>query len=654
MNKIFQYAYVALLGMMSIIISSCTDSYSYDAASVSGEQVFFSNVLPSQYEISTTGNSFTVPVSRYSKGGALNVPLTVTMSDGSIFSVPASVNFADGQETADLVVSYDASKIVYGKYDTITVAINDPAITTPYGISVYKFTAGITEWIKMNSKGKLRDDMIGSLYSVGNEIWDVDIYRSAITPGRYLVHTPYGPESGFVKSSLWENDEEILKYWVNTGNCDMVIDATDPDFVYFEYFDSGLNNLADEGMLGMTSYVWYWLRNGNDLETIKAARPSYFGKLKDNVITFETPKTLLMTMNGENELKWYGNSHGMMAIALPGGVFSDYSASVTYEGIFTNPAGEVFAMGSLTLGPDATNVKGIVMPANVDANAVADAIAAGELEAADVAAGSFQLPISEEMSGKLQIIIAVIDGEDVKTVATAPFEYFGAGGSGWKSLGVGFYTEDYIVSYYGTKDEEGNFIPYDPETYQVEIEANTKTPGLYRMKNAYAPLAAMFGLEGGDKDIEVNAEDPAGVYIMQQPTGFDAGSGEMSIESLGGYLIALNSEASPADVIAYYTGLFGTLNAGEITFPSTKSNNGVEYQGYLYRGGELLYYGGTTLASKIVLPNASAAAVAKAKRAASATDFARRLSGKFYQNGSVKVQKKLAKKLPLKIEKKLK
>ena len=88
----------------------------------------------------------------------------------------------------------------------------------------------------------------------------------------------------------------------------MIIDATDPDFVYFQYFDSGLLDLPDEGMLGMTSYVWYWLRNGNDLESIKAARPSYFGKLKDNVITFETPKTLLMTMNGENELKWYGNA----------------------------------------------------------------------------------------------------------------------------------------------------------------------------------------------------------------------------------------------------------------------------------------------------------------------------------------------------------
>ena len=633
MNKIFQYAYVALLGMMSIIISSCTDSYSYDAASVSGEQVFFSNVLPSQYEISTTGNSFTVPVSRYSKGGALNVPLTVTMSDGSIFSVPASVNFADGQETADLVVSYDASKIVYGKYDTITVAINDPAITTPYGISVYKFTAGITEWIKMNSKGKLRDDMIGSLYSVGNEIWDVDIYRSAITPGRYLVHTPYGPESGFVKSSLWENDEEILKYWVNTGNCDMVIDATDPDFVYFEYFDSGLNNLADEGMLGMTSYVWYWLRNGNDLETIKAARPSYFGKLKDNVITFETPKTLLMTMNGENELKWYGNSHGMMAIALPGGVFSDYSASVTYEGIFTNPAGEVFAMGSLKLGPDATNVKGIVMPANVDANAVADAIAAGELEAADVAAGSFQLPISEEMSGKLQIIIAVIDGEDVKTVATAEFEYYGGGANPWKSLGQGYFVDDMILPLFG----------YDPDMYPVDIEESTSTPGLYRLVKMYSAVAADFGVVSGTGDVLVHAENPNGVYIPLQPLELTLGSnGPFSLSTDAGELV----EKYGFDAVyAQLPNIFGKLADGVITFPvlegENSAGNPVNYQTWVYLG-EKAYFGGRNGAFQIVLPGVQAQSM---KRAA---DFSRRLNGAKLKN-AVKPSKKVLKNKSIKL-----
>ena len=633
MNKIFQYAYVALLGMMSIIISSCTDSYSYDAASVSGEQVFFSNVLPSQYEISTTGNSFTVPVSRYSKGGALNVPLTVTMSDGSIFSVPASVNFADGQETADLVVSYDASKIVYGKYDTITVAINDPAITTPYGISVYKFTAGITEWIKMNSKGKLRDDMIGSLYSVGNEIWDVDIYRSAITPGRYLVHTPYGPESGFVKSSLWENDEEILKYWVNTGNCDMVIDATDPDFVYFEYFDSGLNNLADEGMLGMTSYVWYWLRNGNDLETIKAARPSYFGKLKDNVITFETPKTLLMTMNGENELKWYGNSHGMMAIALPGGVFSDYSASVTYEGIFTNPAGEVFAMGSLTLGPDATNVKGIIMPANVDANAVADAIAAGELEAADVAAGSFQLPISEEMSGKLQIIIAVIDGEDVKTVATAEFEYYGGGANPWKSLGQGYFVDDMILPLFG----------YDPDMYPVDIEESTSTPGLYRLVKMYSAVAADFGVVSGTGDVLVHAENPNGVYIPLQPLELTLGSnGPFSLSTDAGELV----EKYGFDAVyAQLPNIFGKLADGIITFPvlegENSAGNPVNYQTWVYLG-EKAYFGGRNGAFQIVLPGVQAQSM---KRAA---DFSRRLNGAKLKN-AVKPSKKVLKNKSIKL-----
>jgi hypothetical protein len=548
------------------------------------------------------------------------------MSDGSIFSVPASVNFADGQETADLVVSYDASKIVYGKYDTITVAINDPAITTPYGISVYKFTAGITEWIKMNSKGKLRDDMIGSLYSVGNEIWDVDIYRSAITPGRYLVHTPYGPESGFVKSSLWDNDEEILKYWVNTGNCDMVIDATDPDFVYFEYFDSGLNNLADEGMLGMTSYVCYWLRNGNDLETIKAARPSYFGKLKDNVITFETPKTLLMTMNGENELAWYGNSHGMMAIALPGGVFSDYSASVVYEGIFTNPAGEVFAMGSLKLGPDATNVKGIVMPANVDANAVADAIAAGELEAADVAAGSFQLPISEEMSGKLQIIIAVIDGEDVKTVATAEFEYYGGGANPWKSLGQGYFVDDMILPLFS----------YDPELYPVDIEESTSTPGLYRLVKMYSAVAADFGVASGTGDVLVHAENPNGVYIPLQPLELTLGSnGPFSLSTDAGELV---EEYGFDAVYAQLPNIFGKLADGIITFPvlegENSAGNPVNYQTWVYLG-EKAYFGGRNGAFQIILPGVQAQSM---KRAA---DFSRRLNGGKMKNAVMPSKKSL-------------
>lgn len=633
MKKSFIYTMLLTVGVM-LGITACSSDNNWQPGSVSGQQVFFSNNLGSSYEISPTENSFSVQVSRYDKSGALNVPLTVTMNEGSIFNVPTSVSFADGQDVANLVISYNPADIVYGKYDTITVVLNDAAVTTPYGISTYKFTAGVTEWVKLKGSGLYRDDFIGSLWSsVGNQVWDVDIYESAITPGRYKVATPYSPDYGFRKSKLWSNEEEILKYWKNTGNCDMIIDATDPDFVYFQYFDSGLLDLPDEGMLGMTSYVWYWLRNGNDLESIKAARPSYFGKLKDNVITFETPKTLLMTMNGENELKWYGNANGMLAIALPGGVFSDYSASVVYEGIFTNPAGEVFAMGSLTLGPDATNVKGIVMPANVDANAVADAIAAGELEAADVAAGSFQLPISEEMSGKLQIIIAVIDGEDVKTVATAEFEYYGGGANPWKSLGQGYFVDDMILPLFS----------YDPEPYPVDIEESTSTPGLYRLVKMYSAVAADFGVASGTGDVLVHAENPNGVYIPLQPLELTLGSnGPFSLSTDAGELV---EEYGFDAVYAQLPNIFGKLADGIITFPvlegENSAGNPVNYQTWVYLG-EKAYFGGRNGAFQIVLPGVQAQSM---KRAA---DFSRRLNGAKLKN-AVKPSKKVLKNKSIKL-----
>ena len=633
MKKSFIYTMLLTVGVM-LGITACSSDNNWQPGSVSGQQVFFSNNLGSSYEISPTENSFSVQVSRYDKSGALNVPLTVTMNEGSIFNVPTSVSFADGQDVANLVISYNPADIVYGKYDTITVVLNDAAVTTPYGISTYKFTAGVTEWVKLKGSGLYRDDFIGSLWSsVGNQVWDVDIYESAITPGRYKVATPYSPDYGFRKSKLWSNEEEILEYWKNTGNCDMIIDATDPDFVYFQYFDSGLLDLPDEGMLGMTSYVWYWLRNGNDLETIKAARPSYFGKLKDNVITFETPKTLLMTMNGENELKWYGNANGMLAIALPGGVFSDYSASVVYEGIFTNPAGEVFAMGSLTLGPDATNVKGIVMPANVDANAVADAIAAGELEAADVAAGSFQLPISEEMSGKLQIIIAVIDGEDVKTVATAEFEYYGGGANPWKSLGQGYFVDDMILPLFS----------YDPEPYPVDIEESTSTPGLYRLVKMYSAVAADFGVASGTGDVLVHAENPNGVYIPLQPLELTLGSnGPFSLSTDAGELV---EEYGFDAVYAQLPNIFGKLADGIITFPvlegENSAGNPVNYQTWVYLG-EKAYFGGRNGAFQIVLPGVQAQSM---KRAA---DFSRRLNGAKLKN-AVKPSKKVLKNKSIKL-----
>ena len=127
MKKSFIYTMLLTVGVM-LGITACSSDNNWQPGSVSGQQVFFSNNLGSSYEISPTENSFSVQVSRYDKSGALNVPLTVTMNEGSIFNVPTSVSFADGQDVANLVISYNPADIVYGKYDTITVVLNDAAV----------------------------------------------------------------------------------------------------------------------------------------------------------------------------------------------------------------------------------------------------------------------------------------------------------------------------------------------------------------------------------------------------------------------------------------------------------------------------------------------------------------------------------------------
>jgi hypothetical protein len=636
MNKIFKYS-LALLVLTAGFVACSDDDDNYQAATVSGPQVFFDYTLKSKIEISNTASSFTIPVSRGDKSGTLSVPLQVTSSEGSIFSVPTSISFADGAEKADLVVTYDPANIVYGKYDTITVALADASQATAYGLNSYTFTAGITEWVKMKGKATYRDDMLTGLWtSLPISSWTVDIYESAITPGRYMLEAPYGPKTDFRYTPLWDDENELLKYFVDNGNLNMVIDATDPNYVYFEQFDTGIKDILsgdNQGMIGLTSYVWYWLQNGNPLETVKAARASYFGKLEDGVISFPEPKTLLVTLDGD--LGWYGNPNGQTAIALPGYTFADFSAEVAYAGIFTNPAEEVFAMGTLTLGPDAQEVKAVVVPGDADVSAVADAIASGDLEATSVQAGTIQVPVDGQ-TGELQIVVVVLNKGEVKTIAAAGFEYYGGGNSNpWKTLGTGYYVDDLVVPLY-TKAE----LPYGP--YEVEVKVNDEMPGVYRLVSLYAPVAAYFEEKGGEKDILVNAEEADCVYITDQPIGLDFGLGDMSIMSEGGYYVAKYGMDVVKGAIAggqIPAEIFGTLKDGVITFPTLQeeSSSGamVSYQLWLNMGGSS-YFGGMNEAVKIVLPGAKAEVKAKARKLAAAASFARRLGITSFKGVSVK------------------
>ena len=184
----------------------------------------------------------------------------------------------------------------------------------------------------------------------------------------------------------------------------------------------------------------------------------------------------------------------------------------------------------------------------------------------------------------------------------------------WRRIGTGMFVDDCVVSLFG----------YAPEPYPVEIEESNETPGLYRLVDMFAGVVADFGEDGGHESIEVHAEDPDGVYILQQPIGWDAGYGNMSLLTEGGRYVAANG----FDVVKQVRpDLLGTLKDGIITFPTFAYSNGI-YQAFINMGGSN-YYAGTNGAFEIYLPealqNAPMSARATQSRAKAAS-FEKRLN----------------------------
>lgn len=614
MNKIFSKSLVALSAFFALTLSSCTEEYEYDADSayVSGAQVYFGNDMGTIIETPKTENSFNVVVSRANATGALTVPVTIIMDEDCIYSCNTTmVTFAPGQSTANLTFTYDPEQVVYGTYYDITIALGE-ASGTPYGLSTYSFKAGMTEWVKMKNQAIYREDLVTAGWGVENLLLDVDIEESVVTPGMYRLVNPYGANYPYNEPGNYDDTKDYY----------LLIDATDPNFVHIPRSELGVD--WGYGMWEAIGYADYYVENGNDLEVIKAKRPDLFGTLKDGVITMPA-KTVLFNYGGG---LLYGNGNGLFAVALPGYSLKDFSLEASYAGLFTNPEGEVFAVADITLGDDATTVKAIVMEEEADASAVADAIAAGDLEATDVEAGKNNVPVGE-LSGKLQLIVVVIDDGAVKSYVSVPFEYF-SGASLWKSLGTGYWVDDLVVS---TFTEEGKSY-----AYEVNIEESNETPGLYRVRNAYAPVAEAFGLEGGKTDIEIHAEKANGVYITLQSIGLDIGMGDMSIMTDAGYLVEKNGFN---DTFSKMPDIFGTLTDGAINFPilEDEATDGslVNYQAWVVMNGGY-YFAGLNGEFQILLPSAAPADKARAKKMAQATKFAMMISNHFGNKGVNRIQ----------------
>lgn len=577
---------VLAVSMLSVMVA-CEEEAEYTPAqNLTNAQVYFSNTTAKDVKIGMQDTELNVAICRANTNGDLDVKLVKTGSE--LMNVPSSVKFANGDSVANIKVTFDPEAIGYDNPQTINIALADSAtLATPYGESVFSLTAMIpSPWTSLG-KATITDDILSALFNTGNPVFQCEIQENDLVPGYYRLVNPYTSSYPLNSDGDYDTSKDYYLY----------IHAENPNQVYYGMTELGVD--WGYGMMFTTSYAGYYLENGKTEEDVTAA--GLWGTLKDGEITFPV-KGLLFGMADYNDGgMYYGNGSGLFSILLPGYVKADYSAEVKYAGIFTAADETVSAVANLTLGADATDVKAIVMTQADDAAAVADALAAGELEGTPVQAGRIEVPFNAEELGseKLQVIVAVIVDGAVKNVASSGFEYYGGGSNPWKSLGMGTYTESILCSVF----------KLDAVTYEIEILENTETPGLYRLMNVYANSTYPYAEDDCAAEgtyLEVNACDPEGVYVPQQSLGIDWGYGDISFVSGGAnYLSNYDFETIKN------AGYFGTLKDGVITLPNMKwemsDGSFREGQGLVYMGTGL-YGFGTLDGFRVTLPGAAAEA----------------------------------------------
>lgn len=447
MNKIFRYAKIAVAALVTVAMAACTSDYEYDTPeALKGAQVYFSNTLPSKIEVNKESGNFDVTLSRQNTEGELTVPLMFTADEGNIYTVPSTVTFADGEATANIHITFNPDELVYGNYVGGTISFDADNFSTPYGATSYKFTAGASAYVDVaGGKGNFRDGLISSAYGIEVLEYDVQIQQDAHTPGIYRVVAPYS-QKGWSGANPW-----YTAFDENENNTDMIIDATDPDYVYIKgTFNTGVTLNSSDGVVSAISYVQFLLDNGNALDLIKAKKPELFGTFKDGVFNFPA-KSILMYFGADGP--YYGNNDGMLRVAMPGIVLKDYSVGVDYLGRMTDTNDKDNAVFNLTFGADVTTVKYALVKEGADLNETASGIIDGSVEATEIAeAGRVEVPFEE--SGNYYLVTVSYENGEAKGADATPITLKSS-----KDAEEQFEEVAYGVFTLGVEDISGPFFP---------------------------------------------------------------------------------------------------------------------------------------------------------------------------------------------------
>ena len=181
-----------------------------------------------------------------------------------------------------------------GDYTLVAVGYDEKneKVYDTYFNFTFSTVQAASEWEKLG-EAIYTDGFLYPFYGgqIGGETWNVDVEQHKTTPGRYRIVNPY-------RSGIWPNGYEG---WDLPGKHYIVVNAENPEAVYLEQTELGIELSPNDGAISVWSMAGLYVENGNDLQDVADA--GYCGKLEDGVITFPG-LTLLMRFASDKEGNW--------------------------------------------------------------------------------------------------------------------------------------------------------------------------------------------------------------------------------------------------------------------------------------------------------------------------------------------------------------
>lgn len=318
----FLSALVATAGLFT----ACSEDSDWSAGQpAEGPQVYFASTVATTYAIDAETSSVTIPVSRVETEGSMDAPILATISEeyNSLFTVPATVLFNEGEASTNLTITFDRESMESGKSYAVTLAVDDPTLTTPYGYSTLTITLRVPEAFNLLGVGLWRDDILTAGYSVPNEEWEIEIYEDGAVPGLFYLKNVYGANCPFFSNPQDPAEPHYL-----------IVDASDPTQVFIPQQSLGINLGYGICSIGTQAY----------------------GTYADKIITFPA-NGLAFSESEYNDGKWYtANANGMFRIALPGAVLTDFSVEIKAAGHVADQAGNACPVVNVYGGADVAAV----------------------------------------------------------------------------------------------------------------------------------------------------------------------------------------------------------------------------------------------------------------------------------------------------------